>query len=88
MTTVIVIGLFVVWYLGLFVAKEMHAEAQQRHEDRVMAAYLRREAARWHAQRLANIDRAAVLAVVQMVRAAAEARRDVVEGAAAEVKPR
>jgi hypothetical protein len=88
MTTVIVIGLFVVWYLGLFVAKEMEADAQQRHEDRIMDAYLRREAARWHAQQLANIDRAAVLTVVRMVRATAQARSDGIEGAAAEVEPR
>ncbi|HEV7564380.1 MAG TPA: hypothetical protein VGO31_00275 [Microbacteriaceae bacterium] len=85
MTLAIVIAAFLVWYFGLFIAKEMYADAKNRHDDRIWAAYHRKEAARWHAQRLSEIDWAANAAAEEMVRVANEGSGQIVEGAAREV---
>jgi chloramphenicol 3-O-phosphotransferase len=88
MTLAIAVGLFIVWYFGLFAAKEMYADAKSRREDRIMASYLRQEDTRWHAQRLADIDRTAQATVDEMIRVAAEPDAEVVEGHSVEIERR
>jgi alpha-beta hydrolase superfamily lysophospholipase len=70
------------------VVKELHIQAQDRRDDRIMAAYQRQEAARYHAENLAAIDRAARATAEEMVRTAADARGEIINGTAIEIKPR
>jgi alpha-beta hydrolase superfamily lysophospholipase len=68
------------------VIKELHTEAKDRRDDRIMAAYQRQEAVRYHAENLAGIDRAVQATAEEMVRTAAEARGEIIEGTAVEIK--
>ncbi|HEX5852519.1 MAG TPA: hypothetical protein VFY36_05450 [Solirubrobacteraceae bacterium] len=82
---IIVLFLFVVLE---DVFKDLYIEARDRSDERIMAAYQRQEAARAHAENLAGIDRAVRATSDEMIRVAAEARDDVVEGTAVEVTRR
>jgi hypothetical protein len=88
MAVCIVIGLFIAWWYAVAVAKEMHAQARDRRHDRIMAAYLQREDIRMHAWNLASIERVQRATAEEMVRVAAEANGEVIEGTCHEVEPR
>jgi hypothetical protein len=74
-----------VW-LAITTVKDLDAKAEERSNERIMAAYQRQEAIRYHAQNLAAIDRAARATAEEMVRTAAEARGEIIEGTAVEIK--
>lgn len=86
MAVYIVIGLFITWWYVVAVAKEMRAQARDRRDDRVMAAYLQREDIRMHAWNLASIERARQATSEEMLRVAAEGCGEVIEGTAVEVR--
>jgi len=77
---------WVLVWLVITTVKDLDAKAEERSNERIMAAYLQAEAARYHAQNLAAIDRAVRATAEEMVRTAAEARGEVIEGTAVEVK--
>ncbi len=80
---VIVLFLFVVLE---DVFKDLYTKSQDRSDARIMAAYLAAEDARYHRQRLGEIDRTVRATSEEMARIAAEARGEVIEGTAVEVK--
>lgn len=80
MAVYIAIGLFIVWWYTVTVVKEMRAQARDRRDDRVMTAYLQREDIRMHAWNLASIERVQRATAEEMVRVAAEAGGEVIEG--------
>ena len=88
MTLAIVIVMCVVWYLGLCVAKEIYADAKDRRDDRIMAAWKRQEDARSHAENLAAIDRTAQATAEEMVRVAGEANGSVITGTSVDIRRR
>jgi hypothetical protein len=79
---------FILWFVLVEVVKNAHAGAKDRRDERIMTAYLQQEEARFHAYNLAAIDRTVRATAEEMLRVAAEARGDVVEGTAVEVKDR
>jgi hypothetical protein len=85
MSIVIALLAFVLWFVVAEVVKSTYAQAKDRRDERIMAAYLRQEEARFHAYNLAAIERAHHATVEEMVRIAAGASSDVIEGAAKEV---
>ncbi len=76
----IAIGLVIAWWYVVAVAKEMHAQAKDRRDDRIMTAYLQREDIQMHAWNLASIERARQATAEEMVRVAAETRGEIIEG--------
>lgn len=88
MELLILIGVFVLWCFLFNLAREIHTNARGRRDDRVMVAYQHQEAARAHAEDLAGIDRAVRATSDEMIRVAAEAHDDVIEGTATEISPR
>jgi len=70
------------------VFKDLYTKAKDRSDERIMAAYLVAEDARYHRQRLAEIDRTVQATSEEMARIAAEARGEVIEGTAREVTRR
>lgn len=80
MAVYIAIGLLIAWWYAVTVAKEIHAQARNRRDDRVMTAYLQREDIRMHAWNLASIERVRQATTEEMVRVAAEARGEAIEG--------
>ena len=88
MALLVLLGVCLLWCFLVSLAKELHAEAKDRRDDRIMAAYQRQEDARWHAHNLADIDRAARTTAEEMVRVAAEANGGVIEGTAVEIDRR
>jgi len=81
----IAVAWVLVW-LAITTVKDLDAKAEERSNERIMAAYQRQEAARYHAQNLAAIDRAVQATAEEMVRTAAEARGEIIEGTAVEIK--
>ncbi len=82
MAVYVVIGLFIPWWYAVAVAKEMHAQARDRRDDRIMAAYLQREDIRMHAWNLASIERVRQATVEEMILAAGEASGGITKQAA------
>jgi len=81
----IILGCVLVW-LAVTVVKDMDAKAQQRRDDRIMANYRKAEAARLHHWRLLDIDAAVQTTLDELDRIAAEARGDIIESTAVEVR--
>jgi tetrahydromethanopterin S-methyltransferase subunit G len=82
---VIVLFLFVVLE---DVFKDLYTKAKDRSDERIMAAYLVAEDARYHRQRLEKIDRTVQATCEEMALIAAEARGEVIEGTARKVARR
>jgi hypothetical protein len=83
-TLLLLIGCVALW-LALATAKEMFLDAKTRRDDRVMAAFLEAEDARYHRYRLLAIDRAVQATNDKLDRIAAEAHDEVIEGVCREV---
>jgi hypothetical protein len=88
MWIVIVLVVFVLWFVLVEVVKGTHTKAKDRRDERIMAAYQRREDARFHAYNLAAIERTRQATVEELMHIAAEASSDVIEGTAVEVTDR
>jgi hypothetical protein len=88
MAIVIVIGLIVLWFCAVEVVKDRHTKGKHRRDDRIMAAYQRQEEARFHAYDLAAIERTRRAALEELIRVAAEAGGDVIEGTTVEARDR
>jgi len=86
MWIVIAIVLFFVGCMVYEAVKELHTRAKDRSDDRTMARYLRQEEARGHAYDLAAIERTRRATSEELIRVAAEAHGEVIEGTAVEVK--
>jgi hypothetical protein len=86
MTLLIGIGLLLAWWFLVCLAKELCTEVKQRRGDRIMAAWEHQEEARQHAQNLVNIERVRWAATEEMVRVAAEAKGDIIESTAIDVR--
>jgi hypothetical protein len=86
MALFILLGGFALWCLLFNLARELHTEANNRRDDRILAAYHRQEAARYHAQNLAAIERKRRATAAEMVRVATEANGEIIEGTAVEVR--
>jgi len=82
---VVVLFLFVVLE---DVFKDLYTKSEDRQNERIMAAYLAAEDARYHRQRLEEIDRTVQATSEEMARIAAEARGEVIEGTARAVTRR
>jgi hypothetical protein len=82
----ILIAVVVVWYFGVCIVKELHARSKGRWEDRVWARYHQQEDIRAHHRRLAEIEEARRRTAEAMIRTAAEARGEVIDGTAIEVR--
>jgi hypothetical protein len=86
---VTIIAAIVLFFLGFVVyaaVRELHTCAKDRRNERIIAAYLRQEEARTHACDLAAIERIRRTTTDELLRVAAEARDDVIESTAVEVK--
>lgn len=88
MSIVIAIVLFFLAGVAYETVKELNTRAKDRRDERIMAAYERQEEARFHAYNLAAIDRTARATAEEMLRVAAEARGEVVEGTGREIEQR
>jgi hypothetical protein len=79
-----IVGAVIVWSILAAIAdllKEAHAQAQDRRDDRIMVAWRQQEAACFHAERLAKIDRTVWQAAEEMSRIVAEEPGEVLEEA-------
>jgi hypothetical protein len=85
MSFYLAVGAILLWLFFVGVIKELHAEAKNRRDERIMAAYQRQEAARMHARKLASIDRTVQATAEEMERIATEVDSDVIEGTAVEI---
>jgi hypothetical protein len=77
---------WVLVWLAITTVKDLDAKAEERSNERIMADYLQAEAVRYHAENLAAIDRAVRATAEEMVRTAAEARGEIIESTAIEIK--
>jgi hypothetical protein len=84
MSVLFLIAAYLVGAAAALYIKDRSARAREWREDRVMAAYLEAEAARFHRQRLADIDARAQRTCDELGRIAAEAGSAVIEGSAIE----
>lgn len=82
----IIIGLFLLWWVVLGLAKELYAESKARSDERIMDSYLRQEDTRAHHENLAAIRAIERRADEDMLRIVAEASGDIIEGTAVEVR--
>ena len=80
------LGLCLLWLAVWSVGREMAEEAKRREATRIMLAWEREEEARAHLHRLAAIEIARLNGIRELHRIAAEARGEVIEGTAVEVK--
>jgi hypothetical protein len=88
MSWLIVLGALVVWYFGVCIVKELHARSKQRWEDGVWARYQQQEDIRAHRYRIAEIEEARRRTAEAMIRTAAEASGEIIEGTCQEIEPR
>jgi hypothetical protein len=88
MSFYIAIGAVLLWFVLVDVVKQLHQEAKERWEDRVMTDYLRAEDARYHRYQLEKIEEVRQATTDEMVRAAQDAGGGLVQGTAVEIEPR
>jgi hypothetical protein len=88
MSFYIAIGVVLLWFFLVGVVKQLHQDAKERWEDRVMADYLRAEDARAHRNLLADIEARRRSTTEAMIREAQRAGGEIIEGTAHEVEPR
>jgi hypothetical protein len=88
MSLLIVCGLFLVWYFGLIVIKQLASDHKTRWEDRVMADYLKAEDARAHRWLLEDVEKCRRSTQEELIRAAQLASGEIVEGTAVETQRR
>ena len=86
MAVLILISAWFLWFVVVEIVKDTHTKVTDRRRNRIMATYQRQEAVRMHAWSLADIDRTTQATVDEMIRVAAEADSDVIEGTAVEVR--
>jgi hypothetical protein len=84
MSFYIAIGVIVLWFFLVGLARELHMEASHRRDDRIMAAWEREESARAHRYRLAEIEARRQATAEEMIRVAADASGKIIEGSAVE----
>ncbi len=77
---------FVLWFVLVEIVKNAHAQAKDHRDERIMTAYLQQEEARFDAYNLAAIDRTVRATAEEMVRVAAEARGEIIESTAVDVR--
>jgi hypothetical protein len=87
MSLLIIIGLFLAWWFAVETTKELHTRAKDRRDERIMAAHESVEEARAYNYPLEAIECARLNGLQELHRIAAEARSEVIEGTAVEVKP-
>jgi hypothetical protein len=86
MVILIAIALLFASFIAVEVVKDTYTKAKDRRDDRIMAAYQRQQAARQHAANLADIERIRQATAEELVRVAAEASSEFIEGTAVEVQ--
>jgi hypothetical protein len=84
----LIIVVFLLCCLACSVIKDMDAKAELRADERIMAAHERDEETRAHCYRLMAIERTRANAIDELYRIADEARGEVIEGTAREIKER
>lgn len=88
MTLLVLLGVCLLWLALAAIVKDLHAQAKDRRDERIMAAYQRQEAARMHAWNLTRIEQIRQAAAEEMLRAASDAGDQVIEGTATEIEHR
>ena len=87
MSFYIAVGAILMWFFLVGVIKQVHQDAKERREDRVMADYLRAEEARAHYGRLEEIEASRRATTEELIRTAREVSGDVIDGTAVEIGP-
>ena len=88
MSFYIACGVVLLWFVLAEVVKQLHKEAKERWEERVMADYRRAEDARYHRIQLEGIEAVRRSTTEAMIKAAQEAGGEIIEGTVHEVERR
>lgn len=87
MVLLIAIALLFAGFIVVEVVKDAYTKVKDRRDDRIMTAYQRQEAVRQHARNLVDIERIRQATTDELIHVATEARAEVIEGTAVEVRP-